>query len=181
VRDSYHDDMDGPGLFILGVDILPTELAREATKHFGDALFPFVGALAGAKHLDAAPEPMKRAAIAADGRLTPLFEYITRMREHQAQRSGKELNGGPFSTVVRHEGVCWKEDALQACEMPYPNLSTVSLQHCGFAAITKRLSGDHCLRFLSKGDGETRSGQNDLVECIEQDRCATLGREFVLR
>lgn len=104
MRDSYHDDMDGPGPFNLGVDILPTELAREATKHFGDALFPFVGALAGAKDLDAAPEPMKRAAIAADGRLTPLFEYITRMREHQAQRSGKELNGGPFSTVVRLQG-----------------------------------------------------------------------------
>lgn len=107
VRGSYHDDMDGPGVFLLGVDILPTELAREATKHFGDALFPFVAALAAADSLDAAPEPMRRACIASEGRLTPLFEYITRMRETLAEAAPQGQlaatdEDGRFFTVVRH-------------------------------------------------------------------------------
>lgn len=78
--DSYHDDMDGDGLICLAVDILPTEFSRESSQHFGDILSQFVGNLAWSKNLTELPSHLQRACIAHGGVLTPLYEYIPRMR-----------------------------------------------------------------------------------------------------
>jgi len=77
---NVRDDMDGPGVIMCGVDILPSELPREASKHFGDLLYDMVEDLAhsdGSKPFeeqDDLPLPLKGACIAAHGMLTPNFQ-----------------------------------------------------------------------------------------------------------
>lgn len=72
---------DGHGLLVMAVDILPSELPREASTGFGDALFPYVKSIAEADfskpfeelHL---PAPIKKAMILHQGKLTPNYAYI---------------------------------------------------------------------------------------------------------
>jgi alpha-aminoadipic semialdehyde synthase len=71
----------GQGLLIMSVDILPSELPREASIGFSNALFKYVKQIAGADYnqsfdlLDL-PKPIKRALILHKGELTPDFKYI---------------------------------------------------------------------------------------------------------
>lgn len=85
-------DLSGAGLLFCGVDILPAELPREASAHFGDALLA-AGAAALAR-LDpsrpwtaasrALPPAIARACVAADGALAPRFAYIDAARASRA-------------------------------------------------------------------------------------------------
>uniref|UniRef100_A0ACD5YPA7 Uncharacterized protein n=1 Tax=Avena sativa TaxID=4498 RepID=A0ACD5YPA7_AVESA len=77
----YHGDMEGDGVICLAVDILPTEFSKEASQHFGDILSRFVTSLASTKGLLDLPSHLRRACIAYTGKLTPLYEYIPRMRK----------------------------------------------------------------------------------------------------
>ncbi|KAI3839886.1 hypothetical protein MKX03_025151 [Papaver bracteatum] len=94
LSDSYHDDMEGKGVICLAVDILPTEFAKEASKHFGDILSHFVGNLASTKSLSELPSPLKRACIVHDGALTSLYEYIPRMRKSDLDDSSENIANG---------------------------------------------------------------------------------------
>ncbi|KAK4793656.1 hypothetical protein SAY86_024091 [Trapa natans] len=80
-NDSYHSDMEGSGLLCSAVDILPTEFAKEASQHFGNILSKFIGQLASTVDTTKLPQHLRRACIAHGGTLTPLYEYIPRMRE----------------------------------------------------------------------------------------------------
>ncbi|XP_020531935.1 alpha-aminoadipic semialdehyde synthase isoform X1 [Amborella trichopoda] len=77
---SYHEDMRGEGIICLAVDILPTEFPREATQYFGDVLSNFIGVLASTINISDLPPHLRRACISHKGVLTPLYEYIPRMR-----------------------------------------------------------------------------------------------------
>ncbi|MCF8301727.1 MAG: hypothetical protein K9I94_00525, partial [Bacteroidales bacterium] len=71
----------GKGILIMAVDILPSELPRESSISFGDALFPFVEAIAKADYNKSfeeleLPGPIKRAVIVHKGELTPDYRYI---------------------------------------------------------------------------------------------------------
>lgn len=72
---------EGEGILVMAVDILPSELPREASETFGDALLEFVPAIARANYsvsfekLDL-PSPIKRALILHNGELTPDYAYI---------------------------------------------------------------------------------------------------------
>jgi saccharopine dehydrogenase (NAD+, L-lysine-forming) len=81
---------DGAGPAILAVDILPTELPREASEEFSRALAPFVADIAktnfSAPFDDLTlPAPIKRAVIAHRGELTPEFAYL---KEHLDAAAG---------------------------------------------------------------------------------------------
>jgi alanine dehydrogenase len=71
----------GKGLLVMAVDILPSELPRESSEAFSDALLPYVKSIAHAdfnlpfEALDL-PPPIKRALILHKGALTPSYEYI---------------------------------------------------------------------------------------------------------
>jgi alpha-aminoadipic semialdehyde synthase len=71
----------GRGPVILAVDILPSELPREASEYFSDILAPFIPAMAQAdlsvafEKLDIPPE-IRRAMILYHGQLTPDYKYI---------------------------------------------------------------------------------------------------------
>ncbi len=78
---TINNGFEGKGICSMTVDILPAELPKEASESFGDALFPFVDAIAEADfskpfHALSLPGPIKNALILHQGKLTPDFEYM---------------------------------------------------------------------------------------------------------
>ena len=88
--DKDSDKLTGEGIGILSVEILPTELARDSSEHFGNALMPLIPSLLKSKgsssHSDMAdlPNEMKRACIASHGELLPKWSYINRLRQQKS-------------------------------------------------------------------------------------------------
>ena len=82
-EDRAVSGVEGPGPVVMAVDILPSELPREASIYFSRILKQFVPAIADADYscgfetLDL-PEELKRAVIAHRGRLTPEYRYLER-------------------------------------------------------------------------------------------------------
>ena len=70
-------------MLVLGVDILPSELPREATNHFGGLLVPLLAELEAALAGDdtAWPRVLEEGCIARDGDLMPKFEYLDKVRQ----------------------------------------------------------------------------------------------------
>ncbi len=81
LTDEIADGHEGPGVVVLAVEILPSELPREASADFSQILKPFIPAIAHCDYgapfgqLDLPPE-IKRAVIAHRGKLTPDYQYI---------------------------------------------------------------------------------------------------------
>ncbi|NCA85977.1 MAG: hypothetical protein EOM83_10435 [Clostridia bacterium] len=77
----YTMGFEGDGILVMAVDILPSELPRESSIGFGEALRQFVPAIvqadysAGFDDLNL-PAPIKRALILHKGEFTPEYEYI---------------------------------------------------------------------------------------------------------
>jgi saccharopine dehydrogenase (NAD+, L-lysine-forming) len=75
------DGYEGEGPVVMAVDILPSELPRDASVDFSGVLQEFIPAIAKAdfsvpfEQLDLPPE-IKRAVIAYHGKLTPDYRYI---------------------------------------------------------------------------------------------------------
>lgn len=71
----------GKGLLVMAVDILPSELPRDSSRGFGDALLHFIKPIAIADYerpfedLDL-PRAIKKALILHKGELTPDYEYL---------------------------------------------------------------------------------------------------------
>ena len=92
--------VDGNGVLMMGVDILPAELPREASEHFGQALLPFIEGMVQsdptapyAQQVVGAgghmPPELWSATITANGKLTPNFEYIAAMRSANERQTGQ--------------------------------------------------------------------------------------------
>jgi saccharopine dehydrogenase (NAD+, L-lysine forming) len=80
-NDNYEMGFDGDGVAVMAVDILPSELPREASEHFSSALRPFIPSLAKADFSAdfdqlSLPDEIKRAVIVHRGKLTPDFKYL---------------------------------------------------------------------------------------------------------
>lgn len=76
------DGFEGQGPVILAVDNLPAELPKEASEFFSTSLLPFVPAIATAKYSGpfescGLPDPIRRAVIVHQGKLTPEFNYLS--------------------------------------------------------------------------------------------------------
>lgn len=71
----------GPGIVVMAVDNLPTELPREASVSFSETLLKFIPPIAKADYsvsfeeLKLPPE-IKKAVIVYQGKLTPEYEYL---------------------------------------------------------------------------------------------------------
>jgi alpha-aminoadipic semialdehyde synthase len=77
------DGVTGEGVVVMAVDILPSELPRDASEYFSRVLLPYVPALAAADYSApfddlALPSEIKRAVIAHRGQLTPGYQYLQR-------------------------------------------------------------------------------------------------------
>ncbi len=77
------DGFDTDGVVVMAVDILPSELPRDASESFSQALRDYIPAIANADYtvefedLDLPPE-IKRAVIVHKGALAPSFTYLHR-------------------------------------------------------------------------------------------------------
>ncbi|KAH9540925.1 hypothetical protein CY35_14G031500 [Sphagnum magellanicum] len=101
---EIHKDMNGEGIIFLAVDCVPTELPKEATKHFGDVLYPFLSSMAHASSPEENLVPIQNACIAHNGKLRPLYEYIHRMRQSQdtmKKQQTAKMNGEKNGQLVR--------------------------------------------------------------------------------
>jgi len=73
--------VEGHGPVVLAVDILPSEIPREASEYFSEILEPFIPAIASADYTVpfeevALPSEIARAMILYHGKLTPDYRYI---------------------------------------------------------------------------------------------------------
>lgn len=72
---------EGDGVLVMAVDILPSELPKEASEAFSNALNPYLKKIITCEYratfekIDL-PAPIKRAMILHKGKLTPDFKYI---------------------------------------------------------------------------------------------------------
>jgi len=83
LRDVAVEGNDGPGLLVMAVDFLPSELPKDASEDFSEVLLPMLPAVLAADlaaPLDAldVPGPMRRAIILLRGEFTPEFRYLER-------------------------------------------------------------------------------------------------------
>ena len=84
---SERNAIDGSkdSVVMMGVDILPSELPREASQFFGDQLMPFLEDLSSSdgtkpySKQDDLPPALRGAVIACNGRLTPDYAYVLRI------------------------------------------------------------------------------------------------------
>ncbi len=72
---------EGQGILVMAVDILPSELPRESSEGFSNALLKYIPAIARADYSAsfedlALPGPIKRALILHNGEFTPEFKYM---------------------------------------------------------------------------------------------------------
>uniref|UniRef100_A0A6N2L6K1 Uncharacterized protein n=1 Tax=Salix viminalis TaxID=40686 RepID=A0A6N2L6K1_SALVM len=109
LNDSYHHDMEGDGVIFSSVDILPTQFAKEASQHFGDVLSQFIGSLASTTDIAKLPSHLRKACIVHRGALTPLFEYIPRMRKFDSEDTAEshtnlKSSKNKFSILVSLSG-----------------------------------------------------------------------------
>ena len=80
-KDRAMDGVQGRGPVIMAVDILPSELPRDASEYFSGVLMAYIPAIAQAdysvpfKELALPPE-IKRAVIVYQGELTPEYRYL---------------------------------------------------------------------------------------------------------
>lgn len=80
-QDINTEVTDPDAILMLGVDILPSELPRDASEHFGTALLPLLPPLLHSVDEKDLPAELQRACIAAHGELRPKWAYIARLRE----------------------------------------------------------------------------------------------------
>ena len=81
-QDAAVDGFEGHGPLMMAVEILPTEIPRESSAAFSEALVGMMTGLASADPSGsfedwALPDPLKRAVILHKGALTERFAYIS--------------------------------------------------------------------------------------------------------
>ncbi|KAK3526193.1 hypothetical protein QTP70_017749 [Hemibagrus guttatus] len=87
-----HDSVEGNGILMCSIDNLPAQLPIEATEYFGTRLLPYIWEMFSLypKLPSDASRPMdeenfspqvRDAVITSNGKLTPKFEYIQKLRE----------------------------------------------------------------------------------------------------
>jgi alpha-aminoadipic semialdehyde synthase len=78
IEASHNDDGKRSTIIVLGVDILPTELAKESSQHFGNALLPLLKCIHMTnKNELCMPLELERACITEGGNLKPRYNYLS--------------------------------------------------------------------------------------------------------
>ena len=114
-NDESRDSLEGNGVLMCGVDILPSELPSESSMHFGDAMIDFVmplatsdGTLSFEDQANTLPRELYGACITCNGELTPSFSYIQDMRKERERNLMQErfelIEETAGNTVIRVSG-----------------------------------------------------------------------------
>lgn len=164
-----HDSVEGNGILMCSIDNLPAQMPIEATEYFGDRLFPYIWEMLPSdanKALDDedfTPQ-VRDAVITSNGKLTPKFEYIERLRERREseailQKGGMKrvlllgsgyVSGPVIEYLTRQSGtqvtvasVLLSQAEELACK--YPNTIPVLLDVTGQEGHLESLVKDHDL------------------------------------
>ncbi|XP_030588201.1 alpha-aminoadipic semialdehyde synthase, mitochondrial isoform X2 [Archocentrus centrarchus] len=83
-----HNSVEGNGILMCSIDNLPAQLPIEATEYFGDRLFPYIWEMLPSDAMRPMDEEefspqVRDAVITSNGKLTPKFEYIEKLRERR--------------------------------------------------------------------------------------------------
>uniref|UniRef100_A0A8C6SN50 Aminoadipate-semialdehyde synthase n=1 Tax=Neogobius melanostomus TaxID=47308 RepID=A0A8C6SN50_9GOBI len=93
-----NDSVEGNGFLMCSIDNLPAQLPIEATEYFGDRLFPYIWEMLpsdASRPLDEeefSPQ-VRDAVITSNGKLTPKFEYIDKLREERERAQIMKKSG----------------------------------------------------------------------------------------
>lgn len=93
-----HDSVEGNGILMCSIDNLPAQLPIEATEYFGDRLFPYIwemlpsDATRPLEEEEFSPQ-VRDAVITSNGKLTPKFEYIDKLREERERAQIMKKSG----------------------------------------------------------------------------------------
>ncbi|KAF7654966.1 hypothetical protein LDENG_00062300 [Lucifuga dentata] len=93
-----HDSVEGHGILMCSIDNLPAQLPIEATEYFGDRLFPYIWEMLSSdatrplEEEDFSPQ-VRDAVITSNGKLTPKFEYIEKLREKREKAQIMKKSG----------------------------------------------------------------------------------------
>uniref|UniRef100_A0AAV2KPY1 Alpha-aminoadipic semialdehyde synthase, mitochondrial n=1 Tax=Knipowitschia caucasica TaxID=637954 RepID=A0AAV2KPY1_KNICA len=93
-----HDSVEGNGILMCSIDNLPAQLPIEATEYFGDRLFPYIwemlpsDATRPLEEEEFSPQ-VRDAVITSNGKLTPKFEYIDKLRERREKAQIMKKSG----------------------------------------------------------------------------------------
>ncbi|EME27688.1 bifunctional lysine-ketoglutarate reductase / saccharopine dehyrdogenase [Galdieria sulphuraria] len=121
------------GILFHATDNLPAELAKESSEHFSNSLMSFLPKLAThvpnkstELNFDDLPLELQRACIATNGKLTPHFSYISRLREiHEAKPSESQR----FHRQVLLKGHLFDSRAINEA------LDIIEEEHCSFEIL----------------------------------------------
>lgn len=187
--DASSASLDTDGLLMCGVDILPSELPKEASAHFGDALLAggFAEALANldpsvswAEAQASLPVELSQACIAADGALTTRWEYIDEMRAANERNAGAgSLAGAEVegSTVIELSGHLFDSGLLNGVldliEQQGANFAIVDMNVRPNAATAAHASTAHVQISASGG----RVGLESLLSAVSEMAASTGGAE----
>ncbi|KAL1918036.1 uncharacterized protein VTP21DRAFT_3302 [Calcarisporiella thermophila] len=88
VSGKQHKDAEGAGTQIMSVDILPTELPKEASQHFNDCLYPHVKELVNGNFKD---KVLRDATIAHEGKLTAPHQNLNSHLDKHREKSSASI------------------------------------------------------------------------------------------
>ncbi|RCI02392.1 hypothetical protein CU098_010347 [Rhizopus stolonifer] len=100
INDKEHDNAEGEGIQIMGIDILPAELPVESSEHFSQALYPFIKEMvhnSSNPPLDHLSPLLRNAVIADKGNLTSPHQSL---KELLPSSSKITKNGSDKKTVL---------------------------------------------------------------------------------
>ena len=145
------------------MDILPSELPREASEHFGSCLYSFLPDLVQKEFQS---EELKNATIAEKGNLTKSYEYIQSMRAMEKEGK-KEVKDG---VLLRLEGHLFDFkiinkvlDLIESKNGKFKILHTFLSQSRGGPLREKK---SHTTVLLKVGSDDKEENETDLVKRI---------------
>nr|XP_006011556.1 PREDICTED: alpha-aminoadipic semialdehyde synthase, mitochondrial isoform X1 [Latimeria chalumnae] len=92
-----HDSVEGNGILMCSIDNLPAQLPIEATEYFGDRLFPYIWEMLSSnatvpfEEQEGFSSVIRDAVIASNGKLTPKYTYIQKLRENREREAFQAL------------------------------------------------------------------------------------------
>jgi alpha-aminoadipic semialdehyde synthase len=127
-REVNWDTVNAPGVLLLAVDNLPTEIPVDATNYFGDSLLPWIESLVKTDvsvpfEEQELPLPLKNAVLTSHGALTPGYQYIDRLR--QERTNSKKAKAGSKKILIIGSGMV-SPPAIQYLAKFRDNLITVA-------------------------------------------------------
>ena len=168
------------GITVMGVDILPTELPRESSAHFGDALIGVVEELLEAKEKQNLDHPgidtsllspgLSDACITAKGSLEPGFQYLKTLMD----RLSKDKYDAQSSMTLSLEGHLFDSALInQILDVIEQYGSGLEFKECFFPPQTVRAtSKSNVVMRIDAGDLESlaliENKINSLVQLIER-------------